>query len=44
MKIKLLFQGDSITAAGRCKPERFGVLGYGYVKYAAAKLQKMWTH
>lgn len=42
MKIKLLFQGDSITAAGTCKPERFGVLGYGYVKYAAAKLQKMY--
>ena len=41
MKIKLLFQGDSITAAGRFLPECYG-LGYGYVKYAAAKLREMY--
>lgn len=41
MKIKLLFQGDSITAAGRFLEEHYG-LGYGYVKYTAAILQEMY--
>lgn len=36
-KIKLLFQGDSITDAGRNR-EDFHNLGYGYPKYAAQYL------
>ena len=39
MKIKLLFQGDSITDAGRSREDAH-ILGNGYVKYAAAYLQK----
>ena len=39
MKIKLLFQGDSITDAGRSF-ENPRILGGGYVKYAAEYLQK----
>ena len=39
MKIKLLFQGDSITDAGRSF-ENPHLLGGGYVKYAAAYLQE----
>lgn len=38
MKIKLLFQGDSITDAGRSYEDPH-LLGDGYVKYAAANLQ-----
>ena len=38
-KIKLLFQGDSITDAGRDK-RNFHDLGRGYPKYAAEALQK----
>lgn len=39
MKIKLLFQGDSITDAGRSREDAH-MLGNGYVKYAAAYLQE----
>lgn len=39
MKIKLLFQGDSITDAGRSFEDPH-LLGGGYVKYAAQNLQK----
>ena len=39
MKIKLLFQGDSITDAGRSYEDPH-LLGYGYVKYAAQFLQE----
>ena len=39
MKIKLLFQGDSITDAGRSR-EDLSCLGNGYVKYAAQYLQE----
>ena len=39
MKIKLLFQGDSITDAGRSREDGH-ILGNGYVKYAAAYLQE----
>ena len=39
MKIKLLFQGDSITDAGRSFEDP-RILGGGYVKYAAEYLQK----
>lgn len=39
MKIKLLFQGDSITDAGRSR-ENPHLLGGGYVKFAAEYLQK----
>ena len=39
MKIKLLFQGDSITDAGRSY-ENPRLLGDGYVEYAAACLQE----
>lgn len=38
MKIKLLFQGDSITDAGRSYEDPH-LLGEGYVKYAAQYLQ-----
>ena len=38
MKIKLLFQGDSITDAGRSYDNPH-LLGDGYVKYAAQNLQ-----
>jgi len=38
-KIRLLFQGDSITDAGRNR-EDYHDLGRGYPKYAAALLQK----
>ena len=34
MKIKLLFQGDSITDAGRNRSD-YHDLGHGYPKYAA---------
>ena len=37
MKIKLLFQGDSITDAGRSFEDPH-LLGGGYVKFAAAYL------
>lgn len=36
--MKILFQGDSITDASRCR-EDYHHLGYGYPKYAAAKLK-----
>lgn len=36
--MKILFQGDSITDAGRNR-EDYHHLGYGYPKYAAAKLK-----
>lgn len=36
--MKILFQGDSITDAGRIR-EDYHHLGYGYPKYAAAKLR-----
>ena len=39
MKIKLLFQGDSITDAGRSYEDPH-LLGVGYVKYAAQYLQE----
>ena len=39
MKIKLLFQGDSITDAGRSYEDPH-LLGEGYVKYAAQYLQE----
>lgn len=39
MKIKLLFQGDSITDWGRSYEDPH-LLGDGYVKYAAANLQQ----
>lgn len=39
MKIKLLFQGDSITDAGRSYEDPH-LLGDGYVKYAAANLRQ----
>lgn len=39
MKIKLLFQGDSITDAGRSYEDPH-LLGEGYVKYAAKYLQE----
>ena len=39
MKIKLLFQGDSITDAGRSYEDPH-LLGEGYVKYAAQYLQQ----
>ena len=39
MKIKLLFQGDSITDAGRSYEDPH-LLGVGYVKYAAKYLQE----
>ncbi len=39
MKIKLLFQGDSITDAGRSYQDPHQ-LGVGYVKYAAEYLQQ----
>lgn len=39
MKIKLLFQGDSITDAGRSR-ENPHLLGGGYVRFAAEYLQK----
>ncbi len=39
MKIKLLFQGDSITDAGRSYEDPH-LLGEGYVKYAAQFLQE----
>ena len=39
MKIKLLFQGDSITDAGRSYEDPH-LLGEGYVKYAAKFLQE----
>ena len=39
MKIKLLFQGDSITDAGRNREDPH-ILGNGYVKFAAEYLQK----
>lgn len=39
MKIKLLFQGDSITDAGRSYEDPH-LLGEGYVKYAASYLQE----
>lgn len=39
MKIKLLFQGDSITDAGRSFEDPH-LLGGGYVKFAAAYLQQ----
>lgn len=38
-KIKLLFQGDSITDAGRSREDGH-ILGEGYVKYAAEALRK----
>ena len=38
-KIKLLFQGDSITDAGRNRDDIHD-LGRGYPKYAAALLQE----
>lgn len=43
MKIKLLFQGDSITDAGRSF-ENPHLLGGGYVKYAAQNLQKAYPN
>ena len=39
MNIKLLFQGDSITDAGRNYDDPH-ILGDGYVKYAAAELKE----
>ena len=36
-KIRILFQGDSITDAGRDKRNYFN-LGNGYPKYAAANI------
>lgn len=42
MKIKLLFQGDSITDAGRNR-EDYHDLGYGYPKYAATYLAERFT-
>lgn len=39
MKIKLLFQGDSITDAGRSR-ENPHLLGEGYPKFAAANLKE----
>ena len=38
-KIKLLFQGDSITDMGRDRSDMHN-LGYGYPKYAAEYLMK----
>ena len=38
--MKILFQGDSITDAGRNREDMHD-LGYGYPKYAAAKLQAL---
>lgn len=43
MKIKLLFQGDSITDAGRSR-ENPHLLGQGYVKYAAKYLQEIYPN
>lgn len=39
MKLKILFQGDSITDAGRSYEDPH-LLGWGYVKYAADFLQE----
>ena len=39
MKIRLLFQGDSITDAGRSYDDPH-ILGDGYVKYAAECLRR----
>ena len=43
MKIKLLFQGDSITDAGRSFEDPH-LLGGGYVKYAAQNLQNAYPN
>lgn len=43
MKIKLLFQGDSITDAGRSY-ENPRLLGNGYVKYAAQYLREAYPN
>ena len=43
MKIKLLFQGDSITDAGRSYEDPH-LLGEGYVKYAAKYLQEAYPN
>lgn len=42
-KIKLLFQGDSITDAGRSYEDPH-LLGEGYVKFAAQNLQKAYPN
>ena len=43
MKIKLLFQGDSITDAGRNREDMHD-LGAGYPLYAAKNLQKLYPN